>query len=169
MNGPRVLIAGIGNIFLGDDAFGCEVDRRLAARPQQDGVRVIDFGIRGLDLAYALLDPYDAAILVDAMPRKEAPGTLFVIEPAPANPDDPTAVGLGAETHRLDPVKVLRLAGTLGSPVRRMFVVGCQPGPPGDVHDLAAGLSEPVRAAVDPAVRLIESLVAGLVAQAPNR
>jgi hydrogenase maturation protease len=164
MNGPRVLVAGIGNIFLGDDAFGCEVVRRMLTRPQPDGVRVVDFGIRGLDLAYALLDGYDAAVLVDAMPRGEPPGTLFVIEPEPPDPADPAAPGLAVQTHSLDPVKVLRLAAALGSPVRRLLVVGCQPAPPGDVEEMSSGLSEPVRAAVEEAVRLVESLVAELVA-----
>ena len=78
---PKILVAGIGNIFLGDDAFGVEVARRLSARPQPEAVRVADFGIRGYDLAYALLDGYDTTILIDACPRGDAPGTLYVIEP----------------------------------------------------------------------------------------
>src|SRR6266853_193590 len=78
---PRVLIAGVGNIFLGDDAFGVEVAQRLARRPLPEGVRVVDFGIRGLDLAYALLDRYEAVVLVDAAPRGGAPGTIYVLEP----------------------------------------------------------------------------------------
>ena len=77
----RILIAGIGNIFLGDDAFGVEVARRLVRRRLPDGVRVVDFGIRGLDLTYALLDGYEAVILVDAAPRGGPPGTLYVLEP----------------------------------------------------------------------------------------
>src|SRR3954462_334859 len=78
---PRLLIAGVGNIFLGDDAFGVEVVQRLARRPLPEGIRVVDFGIRGLDLAYALLDGYEATILVDALPRGGPPGTLYVLEP----------------------------------------------------------------------------------------
>src|SRR5947209_3209759 len=81
--------AGVGNIFLGDDAFGVEVAQRLARRPLPAGVRVVDFGIRGLDLTYALLDPYDAVVLVDAAPRGNAPGTLYVLEPEP-QPDLPS-------------------------------------------------------------------------------
>src|SRR5438128_1754175 len=88
-----VLVAGVGNIFLGDDAFGVEVAQRLARRPLPAGVRVVDFGIRGLDLAYALLDPYEAVILVDAMPRGEQPGTLYVLEPD-LGPDSAPAEGL---------------------------------------------------------------------------
>ncbi len=88
MTPPRILIAGIGNIFLGDDAFGSEVARRLAAQPIPDGVRVVDFGIRGFDLAYALIDGYDATILVDATPRGGSPGTLYLIEPDPGEARD---------------------------------------------------------------------------------
>src|SRR5262249_22472667 len=106
---PRVLIAGIGNIFLGDDAFGSEVARRMGKHPLPDGVRMVDFGIRGLDLAYALLEDLDATILVDAVPRGGPSGTLYVIEP------DPAAGELAAEdpvieAHAMDPVRVLRMA-----------------------------------------------------------
>lgn len=158
----RILVAGVGNIFLGDDAFGIEVARELMRRPLPDGVRVADFGIRGLDLAYALLDGYEAAVLIDAAPRGGQPGTLYVLEvepPAQAGVVDPTAGG-----HNLDPVRVLRLAAAMGSPVRRVLVVGCEPGPPGDVEEMAAGLSEPVRAAVGKAASLVGSLVDDLLA-----
>jgi hydrogenase maturation protease len=169
MSAPRILVAGIGNIFLGDDAFGVEVARRLMARPQPEGVRVVDFGIRGLDLAYALADGYDAAILVDAMSHGEPPGTLFAIEPELPDAGDGGAVGLAAQTHSLDPASVLRLAAALGAPLLRVRVVGCQPAPPGDVEEMSAGLSEPVRAAVDEAVRLVESLVSELAAESSAR
>src|SRR5262245_6478454 len=108
MNGRGTLIAGIGNIFLGDDAFGVEVAQRLAGHVLPDSVYVVDFGIRGLDLAYALLDGYDAAILVDAMPRGGAPGTLYVVEPECNGPSEAMI-----EAHALDPAKVLRLAATM--------------------------------------------------------
>ena len=113
---PRILIACIGNILLRDDAFGVAVARRLAGRSWPDGVRVVDFGIRGFDLALALLDKAtDVAILVDAAPRGEPPGTLYVIEPEWEDAD-PSAgpAGLEIETHSLDPVKVLRLVSALG-------------------------------------------------------
>ncbi len=118
---PRILVAGIGNIFWGDDAFGVEVVRRLAERPLPPGVRVVDFGIRAMDLTYALLEPYEAVILVDAMPRGQAPGTLYVLEPTletaqPAN--------VSIEVHDMNPVKVLRLAQSLGSQVSQLVVVG---------------------------------------------
>ena len=164
MTAPRVLVAGVGNVFLGDDAFGVEVVRELARRPQPAGVRVADFGIRGLDLTYALLDGYEAAVLVDATPLGGRPGTLYVLEVEP--PGEPATADLAGGGHDLDPARVLRLAATLGSPVRRVRVVGCEPGPPGDIEELAAGLSEPVRAAVGEAVVLVESLVGDLLAAA---
>jgi hydrogenase maturation protease len=157
---PRLLIACIGNIFLGDDAFGCEVARRLAARPLPEGVRVVDFGIRGFDLALALLDDgVDLAILVDAVPRGEPPGTLYVIEPdwdeqIGLDPNEATPV----EMHSLDPVKVLRLVLTLGGRPKRVLLVGCEPSP-FDEDDPPAELSAPVRESVDEAVRMVESLV----------
>ena len=165
MNPPRVLVAGVGNIFLGDDAFGVEVVRELAARPQPDGVRVVDFGIRGLDLTYALLDGYEAAVLVDAAPRGGTPGTLYTLQVDVPPPADPAADGLAVGGHNLDPIRVLRLAAALGEPVRRLFLVGCEPGPlPAAVEELAAGLSLPVRAAVGPAVGLVEAMVGQLLA-----
>jgi hydrogenase maturation protease len=166
MTRPSVLVAGIGNIFLGDDGFGVEVARRLAQRPVPDGVRVIDFGIRGLDLTYALLDGYEAVILVDAVPRGGEPGTLYVIEPDPAGPEPD---GLSVEPHNLDPARVLRLVTAMGGRLNRLLVVGCEPGVPGDVEEMSAGLSDPVRAAVDEAVPLVESLAAGLLAGGPTR
>jgi hydrogenase maturation protease len=159
MNHPRILIAGIGNIFLGDDAFGVEVAQRLATRPQPDGVRVIDFGIRGLDLAYALLDPYEAVILVDATPRGGTPGTLYVIEPDADDAADPSEIAF--EGHGLDPAKVLRLADVMGERVRRVLVVGCEPATRDD--DETMELSEPVRAAIHEAVRMVESLAVRLL------
>src|SRR5690242_10086258 len=110
MTPARVLIAGVGNLFFGDDAFGSEVARRLATRPQPDGVRVIDFGIRGLDLAYALSDGYAAVILADATARGGAPGTLYVLEPEAA----PTPQTPALDPHGMDPAAVLRLASSLG-------------------------------------------------------
>jgi len=164
MERSRVLIAGIGNIFLGDDAFGVEVVQRLARRELPDQVRVVDFGIRGLDLTYALLEEFEAVILVDATPRGGRPGTLYVIEPErEAAPLNPEAADLMIETHSMDPVKVLRLVAALGGRVERLLLVGCEPTPAGAEEEMALGMSEPVRAAVDEAVGLIESLVAGIL------
>ncbi len=162
MTSKRILIAGIGNIFLGDDAFGVEVVQRLARLALPEGVRVVDFGIRGFDLAYALLDGYDATIMVDATPRGGAPGTLYVIEP---ELDALNNLGAPAvETHNLDPVKVLRLANMLGGQPRRLLVVGCEPAPL-ESEDGQMGLSAPAQAAVGEAVGLIESLIARILAE----
>lgn len=153
----RILVAGIGNIFLGDDGFGVEVVRRLAERALPDGVRVVDFGIRGMDLAYALLGDYDALIFVDAAPRGGPPGTLYVIEP---RIDQEGEVPL--DTHGMDPVKVLALARALGARPIPTVVVGCEPAVVLDgtaAEDVLVELSAPVQAAVDEAVRLVESLV----------
>jgi hydrogenase maturation protease len=162
MTAARILVAGVGNIFLGDDGFGVEVVRRLARRPLPEGVRVLDFGIRGLDLAYALLDGYDTVILVDAAPRGGQVGSLYVLEPEIPTAADRGDTGLLADTHNLDPVKVLRLVAALGGQVGKLLVVGCEPAPAGDLNEMLEGLSDPVRAAVDEAVPLIESLLVRL-------
>jgi hydrogenase maturation protease len=159
MSVPRILVAGIGNVFLGDDAFGVEVVRRLAMRAAPEGVCVADFGIRGLDLAYALLDDWEAVILVDAVPRGQPPGTLYVLEPeaAPAD-DDVQAEANLVEAHGMNPMKVLRLARSMGARPQRMLLVGCEPAPL-DAEDMSMEISEPVRAVIDDAVKLVESLI----------
>ncbi len=153
-----ILVAGIGNIFLGDDGFGVEVAQRLAGRTLADGVTVADYGIRGYDLAYALVRGADHTILVDACPRGEAPGTVFVLEPDLAELDAPDAGPALLDAHDLNPLHVLRLARSLGAELKAVVVVGCEPatlGPP-EGH---MGLSQPVQAAVDEAVLLIEGLI----------
>lgn len=152
----RILIAGIGNIFMGDDAFGVEVAQRLARRPLPDGVRVADFGIRSFDLAYAILDEPDVTIMLDATPRGGTPGTLYVIEPAL---DELAQIGgADVEAHTMNPVKVLQLVKAYGGQPKRLLVVGCEPEPLAS-DDGAMGLSAPVQAAADEAVALVESLV----------
>lgn len=157
-----VLIAGIGNIFLGDDAFGVEVAQRLARRPQPDGVRVVDFGIRGFDLAYALMDGDDAAILVDALSRGHSPGTLYVFEPDLPAADAPAPM---VEAHSMDPVKVLRMAHAMGngSQPQKVLVVGCEPATFGEEEGGQMGLSPSVAAIIDDAVELVESVVADML------
>jgi hydrogenase maturation protease len=159
MKPPHILVAGVGNIFLGDDAFGVEVVQRLALRPQPEGVRIVDFGIRGLDLTYALLDGYESVILVDAAPRGGHPGTLYVLEPERAAPSE----GALIETHGMDPQKVLRLASAMGGKVGRLLLVGCEPTPLTDLDEMQAGLSEPVCEAVARAVILVEDLIKRLL------
>lgn len=149
----QVLIAGVGNIFLGDDAFGVEVVSRLAAETLPDDVRVEDFGIRGMHLAYELLEDYELAILVDAVPRGGTPGDLYVIEPEPTG-QEPSAQGTLVDAHGMDPGSVLSMVGTLGGHAR-VLVVGCEPA---DASE-RMGLSEPVAAAVERAVPLIMHLL----------
>lgn len=154
MSGGRVLVAGLGNVFFGDDGFGVEVARRLSLRPQPAGVQVADFGIRGLDLAYALVDGYDAAILVDAAPRGGPPGTLYVLEPEVP----PSATPALADTHGLEPAKILGIVRTIGDHLPVLRLVGCEPAVAG-AEEMTMGLSAPVAAAVDDAVALVEALV----------
>jgi hydrogenase maturation protease len=152
----RTLVAGIGNIFLGDDGFGVEVVRRLAQRRASEDVSIVDFGIRGFDLTYALLD-YDRVILVDAAPRGRAPGTLYVLEPEVAAT---VQAGTRAEFgHGVVPERALSLAHAMGGRPRFVRVVGCEPAPMQEDDDIAVGLSPPVAAAVDDAVALIEDLL----------
>jgi hydrogenase maturation protease len=155
----RVLVAGIGNVFLGDDGFGVALADRLARRALPAGVEVVDYGIRGMDLAYAMHDGWDAVVLLDATPRGGAPGTLYVIEP---DPDD--VGGRGFDAHGMDPLQVLALARALGGPLPRIVVVGCEPATVmrGDEDDVVAAISEPVRAALDGGVALVESLIEDL-------
>jgi hydrogenase maturation protease len=166
---PEILIAGIGNIFLGDDAFGSEVARRMMGIAMPDGVRVVDFGIRGLDLVYALLDDRDATILVDAVPRGGAPGTLYVIEPDPSETAGPSPADPLIEGHGMDPLRVLRMASAMGGVPSGVLIVGCEPSTLGRDNDPAMGLSPPVASAVDEAIRLIHDLVARLRARPESR
>jgi len=156
-----VLVAGVGNIFLGDDGFGVEVARRLSAEQLPENVRVADYGIRGVHLAYQLLDGYDTLILVDAVSRGEPPGTVFVIEPdlGLGTPLDgvPPARDPLMDAHDLDPASVLGLVRHLGGRIDRVLVVGCEP----QRTDERIGLSEPVQRAVDEAARLVRELLDG--------
>jgi hydrogenase maturation protease len=157
----RVLVAGIGNIFFADDGFGVAVAAALKERELPRGVDVVDFGIRGMDLVFALGEGYDVAVFVDAVPRGEEPGTVFLIEPDLAEPDEPIML----DAHGMDPVKVLSLAGQLGPVPERILVVGCEPltGISSDEEELVGELSEPVRAAIGPAVELVEETLRELI------
>jgi hydrogenase maturation protease len=150
----RILIACVGNIFLGDDAFGVEVARHLVGKSYPPGVQVVDFGIRGMDLTYTLLDGYDILILVDTVSRGNAPGTLYLLEHDNSIPGGGTA----ADAHSMDPVKVLNFASTLGARVGRTLIVGCEPTNL-EEETILDGLSEPVRAAIAPAVNMIDTLI----------
>ena len=157
---PTILIAGIGNIFFGDDAFGVEVARRLAARKLPGSVRVSDFGIRSFDLAYALQDGYETVILVDAVKRGEAPGTVYIIQP------DLQSLSASQNTivnaHGMDPVRVLQLAASMGAAnLDRILLVACEPAELGG-EEGHLGLSGPVEAGVEAAISKIESLIVQL-------
>jgi hydrogenase maturation protease len=175
LGGPsrRILIACIGNLFLGDDGFGVEVAQRLMKRQYPEGVHVVDFGIRGMELAYTLLDDYDSLVLVDAVPRGGQPGTLYLIEPDLANMSSEQGVEAGRaalDAHSMDPVKVLAFASTLGARPIHTLLVGCEPTTFGDGRDyteMQMGLSEPVLAAVDEAVKMIDALIEELLKATP--
>jgi hydrogenase maturation protease len=154
----RVLIAGIGNIFLGDDGFGIEVARHLADSKLPDEVRVVDFGIRGLDLAYALQDGYEATILIDAFPHGKAPGTVSVVEPNLNGLESGQEQGGFIEPHGMNPMNVLRMAKAMQAPLNHILLVGCEPAYLGG-EDGHMGLSEPVQAGVSEAVKATQSLV----------
>jgi hydrogenase maturation protease len=152
---PRVLVAGIGNIFLGDDGFGVEVVRRLSTREIPAGVRVADFGIRGLDLTYALQDGYETTILVDAYPHGQAAGTVSLIEPDLDKLDE---VQLDVvDAHGMNPLNVLRMAKATVTRLNKVLLVGCEPATLGG-EEGQMGLSDPVEQAVEEAVQLITSL-----------
>ena len=152
----KILVAGIGNIFFGDDAFGCEVVSQLMRRPLPEGVRVTDFGIRSYDLAYAMMDGYDATILVDATAQGAEPGTIYLIEPDIKKLDDLPEEAVNA--HSMNPVRVLQLVRSLGGESGWLRVVGCEPAVL-ESEEGAMGLSEKVQAAVAPAIEMIEALI----------
>jgi len=148
----RTLVAGVGNVFLGDDGFGCEVARRLAAVPRPDGVAVVDFGIRGMHLAYELSSgAWDAAILVDAVARGGPAGTLYVIAPDEDAAGERRGTG---DAHGIDLGDVFAMAGTIGTPPPRVVVVGCEAAE----LDERIGLSDAMERAVEPAIKLVQSL-----------
>jgi hydrogenase maturation protease len=155
---PAILVAGIGNIFLGDDGFGVEVAQRLSQHNFPEGVRIVDFGIRGLDLAYALTDGPEVTILIDACPRGAAPGTLYVVEPDLSSLDSPNSAQVAVDAHAMNPMNVLCMAKSMGAPLQRILLVGCEPATLGP-EEGQMGLSELVENAVERAVTLTESLV----------
>jgi hydrogenase maturation protease len=149
----RILVACVGNIFLGDDGFGVEVAHALSRRHLPESVTVKDFGIRGFDLAYALLDPWNGVIIVDALSRGNAPGTLYVVEP-----DRSGAAEADINPHGMDPVRVLNLAASMGTISARVLVVGCEPHDFGDELEGRMGLSSTVQAAVEEACNMVVKL-----------
>ena len=163
----RVLVAGVGNIFLGDDGFGPAVARRLAGAGLPEGVRVADYGTSGMHLAYDISSGYETAILVDAAPRGEAPGTVTVLEAGPAGRPGPAADGLAAsrlfDSHGMPPDLVLGVLEMLGGQARRILVVCCEPAS----TDYGMELSEPVAAAVGEAARIVTDLAVTAAGRPP--
>jgi hydrogenase maturation protease len=148
----RVLVAGVGNIFLGDDGFGVEVIRRLSEVDLPDQVKVVDYGIRGMHLAYDLAGAdYDLTIMVDATRQGDRPGTVYVIELDTSSTSDISPV---LDAHGMQPDVVLNLVGMLGEDPGRVLLVGCEPA----VLDEGMGLSPVVERAVDTAVRVVIDL-----------
>ena len=156
----KTLVAGVGNIFLSDDAFGVEVVRAMAGTPVPEGFEVVDFGIRGVHLAYQLLEGYDTLVLIDAAPRGHAPGTVSLLEVDQAQVVDAAdAVTEGqsplVDAHGLEPGAILSMLGSLGGQVSRVLVVACEPA---SVEE-GLGLSPAVEAAVPQAVELVQQVM----------
>lgn len=145
---PRVLIAGVGNIFFGDDGFGVEVARRLSSEHFVPDVHVADFGIRGVHLAFEIVTGYDVVILIDAIRCGGQPGTLYVIEP------DMSGLGDVADAHSMELQNVFSFINRLGGTSAKILIVGCEPG---DIRD-GIGLSDRVSRAVDETIRLVRNL-----------
>jgi hydrogenase maturation protease len=144
-----ILVAGIGNIFHGDDAFGSEMARLLQRRDWPEDVQVVDFGIRSFDLMYALMDGYEAVVLIDATPLGGAPGSLYLIEPE-LRDDDIAEL----ETHNMNPARVLAAARQMGAEPKSVYVLGCEP----EALE-GMGLSEQVQGVMDAATGMIEELL----------
>jgi hydrogenase maturation protease len=154
MTGGRILVAGLGNIFLGDDGFGVEVARRLASENLPDRVKVADIGIRGVHLAYEMLEDYEMTIFVDTVAKGDAPGTIYVIRHEPEEAD-PVAV----DAHSMSPDSVLALLDNLGGRATNVWIVGCEPA---DTEE-RIGLSDTASAAVEEAVRVVWELIEGAI------
>jgi hydrogenase maturation protease len=153
----KILVAGVGNVFLGDDGFGVEVAKQLLGEKFPEGVSVADFGIRGVHLAYQLLEGYDTLILIDAARRGDPPGTVFVLEPDLSDEDvnQRGDNGFLLDAHSMDPELVLGMLDSLGGKVGRVFIVGCEP----ESIEERMGLSEAVAAAIPNAVAMITELI----------
>jgi hydrogenase maturation protease len=159
---PRILIAGIGNAFLGDDGFGVEVVQRLSQRHLPENICVVDFGIRALDLTHALLHGYEAAILIETVQRGCAPGTVFVMEPPRTFPYPVPQPSISAKSlidgHGIDPMRVLRLVSALGGQLQQIYVVGCEPSPLSS-DAVEKEISPAVRRAVIDAIPVVQALM----------
>ena len=159
----RVMIAGVGNMFMKDDGFGGAVIKRILNKKFPDGVEVKDFGTGGLKLAYDLMKGYDGLILLDASTRGEPPGTLYVIEPNEGDINPDLEQGGPIDPHGADPATVLRFVKSIGSWPAKVLIVACEPE---TVDDFEIGLSNPVNAAIDKAVEMVEDIVKEIYSEA---
>jgi len=155
----QILVAGVGNAWLQDDAFGGECARRLEAAGVPSGVTVMDFGTGGLDLAYEIMRGYDALVIIDASRRGGEPGTLYVIEPSMAEIASSIEDGDAINPHGMDPHTVLRFVNAFGGFSGKVVVVACEPGP---IEELAVGLSPEVELAVERALDVVMEQIAAL-------
>ena len=155
----KILVAGVGNIFLGDDAFGVEMIQRLRATPLSPEVTLTDFGIRSFDLAYAMADGYDVIILLDAISRGESPGTVSLIEPEVQGFGDR---GQPLDAHSTNPQRALQMAAALGGQLGRLYLLGCEPAVL-ETEDGQIGLSEQVEAAIPNAIQMLLTLLQELL------
>ena len=161
----RILVAGVGNVFLKDDAFGIEVVKALAAHETRPGVEIRDFGLGGLKLAYDLLKGYDALIMIDASRRGEAPGTLYLIEPDFEKIPAEITEGGPIDPHGADPLTVLRFVKAVGAWPAQVRIVACEPSAS---DEFEMGLSEAVRASVSRAVQLVEETIDAILNEKPE-
>jgi hydrogenase maturation protease len=151
----KILVAGVGNIFLGDDAFGVEMVQRLRAVALPPEVTLADFGIRSFDLAYAMADGYDVIILLDATSRGDSPGTVSLIEP---EVEGFGGIGQPLDAHSTNPERALQIASSLGGQLGHLYVIGCEPGVL-ETEDGQLGLSEQVEAAIPNAIQMLLTLL----------
>jgi hydrogenase maturation protease len=150
-----MLVACIGNIFLGDDGFGCEVARALARMTLPPEIRVVDYGIRGLDVVYALLGPYEKVILVDAAAHGSPPGTIYILQPVVESGEEIEAI---VDAHSMQLVHLMAMAQSLGEITAEIYIVGCEPLDFGSEEDGRMGLSDAVKASVAEAARVVMQL-----------
>jgi hydrogenase maturation protease len=162
----QILVAGVGNAWMQDDGFGGEVARRLEQRSLPDGVTVMEFGSGGLDLAYEIMRGYHALVLLDVSRQGGEPGTLYVIEPDPAEFGGAIEDGEAINPHGMDPKTVLRFVSAVGGFSGKVVVVACEPA---EIEDLGIGLSPAVEAAVARAVDLVAETIEELRTDAAYR
>lgn len=162
----RVMIAGVGNIFLKDDGFGSAVIKRINAKEFGEEIEIKDFGIGGLKLAYDLMKGYDALILIDASQRGEEPGTLYVLEPEEKEVESDLEQGGPIDPHGADPATILRFVKALGAWPGRVIIIACEPD---TVEDFQIGLSKQVNAAVDKAMELVKEIISEVYSEVKYR